>query len=845
MRVRYQSMPIFRTLVAGVFAAMIASAAVPETVRVGSPGNPADSNGFGAVPYEYRIGKFEVTNGVYCGFLNAVARNDPHALYDTRMAGETGGIVRSGSPGRYSYSVKDGRGRWPVNFVTVASCARYANWLSNGGGNGGTERGSYTFRDGSFEIPDHAALARGTTTKWVLASEDEWYKAAYYDPAAERYWRFPGGSDSAPKANLNSGAPTAVGAHGAASPSGTFDQGGNVWEFVDTRSGGKFGLRGGSFYINDHAGYMAASTRYDVLSAKWPNYGFRVVALGTGRSRPAPQPAESVPAETRTVAKTFYISRSEGNDAWDGESPSRKGVSGPWKTLARASIEYIPGDRILLRRGDTWNEELRPRGSGVPGKPIMIAAYGDGPRPVIDREDDTQDRNGIRLSDQCGFKITGIEFNRCMTGIYADYSDGSPTRKYIWIEDCYFHDSLHYQHYEDYPKRKIGLGICFFSYERDNKVVLEDIMIKACVFRRLASGVWTNSPDNFNKNASHIYNFANLIMDDCLFEEGYQWQQGIRGVDGGVMRRCVTHDIGRGFRSFNGVAGSMFFRCKDWVFVDCEWGFIDIGLGSGDGQAFDFEGNCDNMMMSHCLFHDTDGPGFLLCCYASDGHPHTGILMENCVINGKSKRPIGLPRCAIVNTTDWNESTWKNCRFYLSPGEALMRVMDPEQDKRTKFVDCLVQDLSQACATSNLALEAKATASSEAAGHGAASAHDDNPDSAWVARSATGEWIQFVFPRPQTVNEIRLKEASSSSILRYEIQYADTRTKTWVSCFNGREIGADFVAPIVSRKTSGFRLRILQTRNGNPGIAEFAAYNGKARPFNDPDGVLAGKTVGK
>jgi len=32
--------------------------------------------------------------------------------------------------------------------------------------------------------------------------------------------------------------------------------------------------------------------------------------------------------------------------------------------------------------------------------------------------------------------------------------------------------------------------------------VLKDIMIKDCVFRRLASGVWTNSPANFNKNTS-------------------------------------------------------------------------------------------------------------------------------------------------------------------------------------------------------------------------------------------------------------------------------------------------------------------------------------------------------
>ena len=46
------------------------------------------------------------------------------------------------------------------------------------------------------------------------------------------------------------------------------------------RSGGKAALRGGSFYLNDNDGYMRSQTRYDVLSAKWPNYGFRVGRSG-------------------------------------------------------------------------------------------------------------------------------------------------------------------------------------------------------------------------------------------------------------------------------------------------------------------------------------------------------------------------------------------------------------------------------------------------------------------------------------------------------------------------------------------------------------------------------------
>ena len=523
-------------------------------------------------------------------------------------------------------------------------------------------------------------------------------------------------------------------------------------------------------------------------------------------------------------ATTYYVSQSSGNDSWTGQAASPDGTTGPWKTLARASTEYVAGDRILLKCGDTWNEELHPKGNGTPEKPILIGSYGEGKKPVIDRQDYRQDLFGIHLADQEGFKIVGIEFNRCMTGIYGEYSDGCPTRRFIWIEDCYFHDSLLYQHYEDYPRRKIGLGVCFFSHERDNKIVLADVTIRNCVFRRLASGVWTNNPDNFNHNAPYIYNFGNMTFEGCLFEEGYQWQLGIRGVAGGAVRNCVTHDIGRGFRAFNGVAGAMFFRCKDWVFEDSEWGFIDIGEGSADGEAFDFEGNCDHMTMRNCLFHDTDGPGFLLCCYASGPQPNTGIRMENCVLNGKAKRPIRLPRCEIVNTTDWNEATWRNCRFYLSKGEVLMKVMDPEKEKKSVFVNCLVKNLSDACGTPDLAAKAKVTASSEEPGNEASRAIDRKATTFWKAASSNDEWLELDFGRATAVSEFRIREDASSSVIRYTIEYWDAKVSRWVSCFNGRTIGPEFIAPIVTRRTKKVRLLVMRTESGNPGISSFEAY---------------------
>ena len=43
-----------------------------DTVAVGNTGNTADSTGYGAVGYNYNIGKYEVTAGQYRDFLNAV-----------------------------------------------------------------------------------------------------------------------------------------------------------------------------------------------------------------------------------------------------------------------------------------------------------------------------------------------------------------------------------------------------------------------------------------------------------------------------------------------------------------------------------------------------------------------------------------------------------------------------------------------------------------------------------------------------------------------------------------------------------------------------------------------------
>ncbi|MDP6542659.1 MAG: SUMF1/EgtB/PvdO family nonheme iron enzyme [Phycisphaerae bacterium] len=306
------------TLVAGLGS--IAVAVNIETVPVGNPGNAVDDTGYGAVNYAYNIGKYEVTAGQYTEFLNAVAARDPYGLYNSNMDSNSRGcqITQHGTSGAYTYDFS-GRpsgteANWsnrPVNYVSWYDALRFSNWLTNGQESGDTETGSYTITGSgptwTVDIPNASQRGDWATAgefHVMLTSENEWYKAAYYDlglnAGAGGYYDYPTSNESVPSyaPNLRGnnatfydqgytiGGPyyrTEVGEHeNSDSPYGTFDQGGNVWEWNEAIVAGSYrGLRGGSFTCYDRGlgrSYLRASYRYYGIrpSSEYYGFGFRV-----------------------------------------------------------------------------------------------------------------------------------------------------------------------------------------------------------------------------------------------------------------------------------------------------------------------------------------------------------------------------------------------------------------------------------------------------------------------------------------------------------------------------------------------------------------------------------------
>lgn len=298
---------------ASLFAASSASAQITmDWSTVGNAGNAANpTTGFGSVGYEYRIGTYEVTNSQYAAFLNSVAASDSNGLYNANMGSNAyGGITRSGSAGSYTYSVRANMGDKPVNYVSWFDAARMSNWMTNGqglnGGSGDTESGVYTLT-GATSI---SAITRDLSNpnQVFIPNEDEWYKAAYHQPAtqggdADDYWLYATQSNSVPTVasatstgdvanpganvvnygfgadwNGQNGNVTTVGSAGSTSFYGAFDMNGNVWEWNETQIRSARVIRGDSF-VGSESGLrssLGGAGSYPVF--EFDNVGFRLAS---------------------------------------------------------------------------------------------------------------------------------------------------------------------------------------------------------------------------------------------------------------------------------------------------------------------------------------------------------------------------------------------------------------------------------------------------------------------------------------------------------------------------------------------------------------------------------------
>jgi uncharacterized repeat protein (TIGR02543 family) len=197
------------------------------------------------------IDKYEVTNAQYVAFLNTPG-NDDH--YYAGML-----ITRVGSPGSYTYTVQTGKEQFPVYYASALDAEAFAAWKSATYG-------------GTYRLP----------------TEQEWEKAAGWDPTLQKLWTYGYQQDviSSLWCNYNNsyGGPLVVGSFNgtggknlAKSYYGCYDMSGNLWEWTSSMYDGfNRVFRGGVWGYS--ATYCAVAYRGGTApSFRYDSFGFRLV----------------------------------------------------------------------------------------------------------------------------------------------------------------------------------------------------------------------------------------------------------------------------------------------------------------------------------------------------------------------------------------------------------------------------------------------------------------------------------------------------------------------------------------------------------------------------------------
>ena len=273
------SLAIQTSVQADTFGGRTTNEFTVDFVSISQTNNAADTTGYGAVPYNYRVGTYEIsqlqiTKAEQIGMANVSAgawtNNQPAANLSWYEAAAFVNFLNTNSGKTAAYDLTFSDGSWSMTLQSSSNA-----WTA-----GGTN------------------LYRNKDAYYFLPSENEWYKAAYYNPSGTNYFLYPTASSSVPTAvasGTTSGTavygggavtePAAVTLAGGLSPYGTMGQGGNVFEWMESSLDGSNSsasadrtVRGGNAFFPE-SDLRSSFRAYGAPELGASTFGFRVASV--------------------------------------------------------------------------------------------------------------------------------------------------------------------------------------------------------------------------------------------------------------------------------------------------------------------------------------------------------------------------------------------------------------------------------------------------------------------------------------------------------------------------------------------------------------------------------------
>ena len=352
--------------------------------------------------------------------------------------------------------------------------------------------------------------------------------------------------------------------------------------------------------------------------------------------------------------RTYYVSAS-GNDAATGLSEAAA-----WKSLDNINATtFKPGDKILLKGGETWHGQLVLKGSGTPDQPIVLSSFGKG-RAVIDT--DEAEGQAIFLHNVGGWTIKNLEITSGAqpklgvgrSGIVVTVDEPGLELSHITLADNFIHDIW---------------GQMGGTRGRNSAILVN------CGIRRAGASVKQPSLSNVLIEGNRIERVDKTgivtggARNSLVIRRNYMDDLGGDGIIvSGAYRGLIEYNeihrscLRSGYLDLPGdenwwphTAACWLDGCEATVMQFNEVYNTGREPKNGDGEAYDFDTNCKDCVLQYN--YSKENNGFLLLMYNIDGNIARYNISEN------DKTHLVQIQCPLSNN-----SIFYNNVFYVDHG---------------------------------------------------------------------------------------------------------------------------------------------------------------------------------
>ncbi len=271
------------------------------------------------------------------------------------------------------------------------------------------------------------------------------------------------------------------------------------------------------------------------------------------------------------------------------------------------SLELKAGDRLLFKSGTSYYGQLKPKGGGSNGQPVIIGKYGGDLKPVLHGEGlylstvHIYNMNYVEVHD-LEITNTGVERQNRRRGVIVE-AENFGVAKHIVLDNLYIHDvngSL-------VKSKGGGSAILWQNHGEELKTKFDSLIIQNCHLQNCTrNGI--NSRGYTNR--TNWYPSTNVVIRNNLLE-GIPGDGIVPiGTDGAIIEHNVMRDC-PDILSHKEAAAGIWPWSADNTLI--QFNEVAGHKAKWDGQGFDSDWNCLNTVIQYNYSHDNYG-GFLLVC---------------------------------------------------------------------------------------------------------------------------------------------------------------------------------------------------------------------------------------